>query len=149
MSPRTPSFKDLRPASGRAQAAARGSSKKKDTKCELLLRRALWRLGLRYRLDVQGMRGRPDIVFPRQRVAVFCDGDFWHGRDLEQRIAKLATGHNSVYWAEKIKTNVARDKRTTDELERLGWRVIRIWESEIRCSSPDAAQRVAALLQRG
>jgi DNA mismatch endonuclease Vsr len=101
-----PRFEVLRPASARASAAARGASRKRDTRCEILLRRALWALGLRYRVDVGDLPGRPDIVFRRARVAVFCDGDYWHGRDLEARLKKLARGHNPAYWVAKIRANV-------------------------------------------
>ena len=119
----TPSFAGRSPASDRAHCAAQGASKKKDTKCELELRRALWADGLRYRTCVPGLAGRPDIVFPRERVAVFCDGDFWHGRDLEARLTRLAGGHNAPYWVEKIRTNVLRDRATTRRLRAEGWTV--------------------------
>jgi DNA mismatch endonuclease (patch repair protein) len=72
----TPSFGGLRPASVRASSAARGASRKANTRCELVLRRQCWRSGLRYRLHHIGLPGCPDLVFPRSRVAVFCDGDF-------------------------------------------------------------------------
>jgi DNA mismatch endonuclease Vsr len=62
------------------------------------LRRELWRRGLRYRLHHPGLPGRPDIVFTRPRVVVFCDEDFWYGRDLSKRLAALAAGHNAAYW---------------------------------------------------
>src|SRR5271166_5592080 len=102
----TPSFKGLHPASVKASAAARGASAKTNTRCELVLRRELWRRGLRYRLHPPGLPGRPDIVFTKQRVVVFCDGDFWHGRDLEKRLADLAAGHNATYWLAKVQRNV-------------------------------------------
>src|SRR5689334_1741250 len=98
----TPSFLGLSPASPGARRAAQGSSRKADTKCELILRRALWARGLRYRLFVVGLPGRPDVVFAPQRLVVFCDGDFWHGRDLNARLARLARGHNAKYWVQKI-----------------------------------------------
>lgn len=98
-------------------------------------------LGIRgYRVDVATLPGRPDIVFTRKRVIIFCDGDFWHGRDLEARIARLERGHNAPYWVEKIRGNVARDRRRDEELANAGWLVIRIWESVIR-KDPDAAVR--------
>jgi DNA mismatch endonuclease (patch repair protein) len=112
--------------------------------CERALRSALWKLGLRYRVDVAALPGRPDIVFASARVAVFCDGDFWHGRDLEKRLAKLARGHNAPYWSAKIRTNVARDRRRDDVLERDGWLVLRFWESDIVRDAPGFAARVAA-----
>ena len=144
---RTPSFEGLQPASKSASAAARGASKKGDTRCELVLRSELWRRGHRYRLHVPGLPGRPDIVFPRQRVVVFCDGDFWHGRDLNHRFAKLSQGHNSAYWIAKIKRNAERDVRQTRALEAAGWTVLRFWETEVLARTDEIADEVVAALQ--
>jgi G:T-mismatch repair DNA endonuclease (very short patch repair protein) len=69
---------------------------------------------------------------------VFCDGDFWHGRNLEERIRKLSVGHNAPYWIAKIQANVARDRRHDDELRAIGWIVLRYWETDVR---HDAARR--------
>lgn len=126
-----PSFSGLAPASKRATTAARGASAKTNTRCELVLRRQLWRRGLRYRLHHYGLPGRPDIIFPKHRVVVFCDGDFWHGQDLEARLARLASGHNAPYWVAKIRSNVERDRAVTARLEATGWRVLRLWETDI------------------
>lgn len=139
---KTPSYLGLRPASSKAIASARGSSHKRDTNCEMLLRRALHRRGLRFRVAVRYLPGRPDIVFPRAKVAVFCDGDFWHGRNLEARIARLASGHNAPYWVAKIQTNVARDIRNNLSLQEKGWTVLRLWETDIVASPDDAAAHV-------
>lgn len=128
---RAASFAGLAPASAKTSKAARASSRKTNTKCELLLRRALWARGLRYRLGMRGVPGNPDIIFPHARVAVFVDGDFWHGRNLEARVLRLSSGHNPDYWTAKIRSNVERDRRVTVELEMEGWRVIRVWESEV------------------
>ena len=76
--------------------------------------------------------GRPDIAFLRARVVVFCDGDFWHGRNLKERLRKLSRGHNAPYWIAKISANVERDRRQTIGLEELGWLVLRFWESDIQ-----------------
>jgi DNA mismatch endonuclease, patch repair protein len=126
--------------------AARGASAKTNTRCELVLRRELWRLGLRYRLHGAGLPGRPDILFPKQRVVVFCDGDFWHGRDLEARLAKLARGHNAPYWIAKVQRNVERDLHQTRALEAAGWIVLRFWESDLLHHTRDAADRVVNTL---
>lgn len=75
--------------------------------------------------------GKPDLVFPAERVVVFCDGDFWHGRHPEERLGRLAAGHNAQYWTAKIQNNIARDERTTTWLTLAGWRVIRLWETDI------------------
>lgn len=136
----TPSFVGLEPASARASRSAQGSSVKANSRCEVLLRRAIWGRGLRYRLHHPDLVGRPDIVFPRARVVVFCDGDFWHGRNLQQRLERLAEGHNARYWVAKVRTNVARDERQTRELIAGGWLVLRFWETDI-LRSPDEVAR--------
>lgn len=109
--------------------------KSKDTKPELALRKELWRRKLPYRKNDQTLPGKPDIVFPRVRLVVFCDGDFWHGHNwairgygsLENELRRY-----SKPWAEKIARNVRHDQRINKELEALGWRVLRIWESDIK-----------------
>lgn len=144
----TPSFEGLHPASEKASAAGRGASTKKNTRCELVLRRELWRRGLRYRLHHPRLPGRPDIVFTRQRVVVFCDGDFWHGRDLSSRRAKLAGGHNATYWLAKVQRNVERDCRQTGALEAAGWSVLRFWETDILGRTGYVADQIIAAVQR-
>jgi DNA mismatch endonuclease (patch repair protein) len=110
------------------------------------LRRELFRLGLRFRKNVASLPGKPDIVFTRARVVVFCDGDFWHGREWKNLKAKLAKGHNSTYWAAKIDANRRRDRRHTITLRRDGWTVIRLWEKDVRKNPVAAAHKVAAEL---
>lgn len=139
-----PDFRSLRPATSQASEAARGSSKKQNTRCELVLRKALTALGLRYRIDAGELDGRPDIVFHGPRVVVFCDGDYWHGRDLEKRLAKLAKGHNAAYWVTKIRSNVERDRRVTAALEAGGWMVLRYWETDIHKDAECIATEIAA-----
>ena len=138
----SPSYAGLTPASPTSTAAARGASKKKNTKCELVLRKRLWAAGLRYRVDERDLPGRPDVLFAGPRVAVFCDGDFWHGRELQARLSKLGAGHNSAYWTAKIKRNVERDLRNTAALEADGWIVIRLWETDILKHPERATERV-------
>ena len=104
-------------------------NRSKHTKPEILLRKALWARGLRYRLHAKDLPGKPDIVFRRAWVVVFCDGDFWHGRDWEQRRAKLADGANPDYWINKIASNRERAVHQSQELEAAGWLVLRFWES--------------------
>jgi len=135
------------PASRNASKAARGSSKKRDTRCEVLLRKELWRLGLRYRVAVQGLPGRPDIVLARQMIAIFCDGDFWHGRDLTARLAKLERGHNAGYWVKKIQRNVERDQQHNRILTAAGWTVLRFWEKDILQAPAAAAHTVIEVVR--
>jgi len=131
MALKSASYSCFTSASDRASAAARGSSKKTDTKPELLLRKALWKIGLRYRKNLSRLQGKPDIVFPGSRVVVFCDGDFWHGKDWATRRQKLAEGANSAYWILKIESNISRDRKHEEALTQEGWLVMRFWESEI------------------
>jgi DNA mismatch endonuclease (patch repair protein) len=127
----------------RIMAAVKG----RDTEPERLLRCELFRMGLRYRLHGKGLPGRPDIVFKRARVAVFVDGDFFHGGGWKARgfasfEEQFSRWRNPAFWMEKIRSNVARDKKATAELRRLGWKVIRIWESDVRKSPRRAAATV-------
>jgi DNA mismatch endonuclease (patch repair protein) len=144
----TPSYKGLLPASVSASRVASAGSKKRDTKPELLLRRALWASGVRYRVDVGALPGRPDLVVSSARLVVFCDGDFWHGRNLERRVAKLAAGHNAPYWVSKINGNVERDRRVERVLIDSGWKVLRFWESDVR-ANPESAARAVLKAVRG
>lgn len=140
------SYKGRKPASAKASAAARGSSKKADTACEQVLRSFLWEAGFRYRKNVSSLPGHPDVVFPKARVAIFCDGDFWHGRDWEARSQKLKAGSNAEYWLAKIQRNMERDRETTARLEDMGWRVLRFWESEIKAGVQEVVQKIRANL---
>lgn len=137
-----PSFRGLRPSSAKASWTL-SRSKAADTRCELLLRSELWRMGLRFRKNMKSLPGKPDIVFPRARVVVFCDGEFWHGRDWKARRKKLERGSNAPYWVAKIQANVDRDERIDEELRQLGWRVIRLWETEILTDPQETAVQVA------
>ncbi|MFL5614838.1 MAG: very short patch repair endonuclease [Gemmatimonadaceae bacterium] len=108
------------------------SNKRTNTNPELLLRRALWLNGLRYRLHAHDVIGAPDILIRSAKVAIFCDGDFWHGRNWAERKARLAKGSNAVYWTAKIQRNIDRDHDTSRQLRRDGWLVIRVWEGNVR-----------------
>jgi DNA mismatch endonuclease (patch repair protein) len=82
------------------------------------------------------------------RIAIFCDGDFWHGRDLAKRLTKLERGHNATYWVSKVSRNVERDRRQAQALEAAGWVVLRFWETDILRRPGAAADKVVAALQR-
>lgn len=121
------------------------SIKQKDTEPELMLRRALWARGLRYQKNVKSLPGKPDVVFTKDRIVVFCDGDFWHGhnwalRGLDSFEEELAS--YSKFWQEKLTYNVERDKAITVALESSGWMVIRIWESDIRKNLDACVDRI-------
>lgn len=98
----------------------------KNTRPELILRSHLWAAGFRYRL-LNKLPGKPDIVLRKHKIAIFVDGDFWHGYKYEQLKPKL----KNDYWKNKIKTNILRDKKVTKQLTNTGWFVIRFWEHDI------------------
>lgn len=119
--------------------------KSSNTRPELALRKELWRRGLRYRANVKTLPGKPDIVFSRPRLAIFCDGDFWHGYNwtlrgygsLEEELSRY-----SKPWAEKIQRNIQRDQTVNQRLTQLGWTVLRIRESEIKKDVKGCANQV-------
>jgi DNA (cytosine-5)-methyltransferase 1 len=111
--------------------------KSRDTKPEVAFRKALWARGLRYRICDDALPGKPDLVFPRYRLAVFIDGDFWHGYQWQRRgLSTLEDQFRETpskdYWVRKITRNVARDEARTSELAGEGWRVLRFWESDLK-----------------
>lgn len=121
----------------------------RNTEPELLLRRALHARGARYRLHDRSVPGQPDVVFRRARVAVFVDGDFWHGHQWKLRgLARLEDqfSTNEQYWIRKINGNVERDRRVDQSLRQLGWVSLRIWESEVRATPRACAERVIAVV---
>ncbi|MBI2568569.1 MAG: very short patch repair endonuclease [Candidatus Schekmanbacteria bacterium] len=142
-----PTYRGRAPASPQASAAARGSSKKADTRCEVKLRSVLWRSGARFRKNVKELPGCPDIVFSRVRLAIFCDGDFWHGRNWPERKSKLARGANACYWLAKIERNRMRDLERTAVLEADGWTVLRFWEAEILSDVEAVSRRILDCLK--
>ena len=119
----------------KAASKATSDTKKRvghrDTRPELALRRLLWKCGYRYRSNYKALPGRPDIVFLKSKLVVFVDGDYWHGRNWPARRKKLALGSNGKYWMAKIEANMARDLSQKETLERLGWKVLRLWETDI------------------
>jgi DNA mismatch endonuclease (patch repair protein) len=144
----SPSYKGLKPASPAASAAARGSSRKADTHCEVKVRSLLWRAGARFRKNVGSLPGKPDIVFSGARLAVFCDGDFWHGKNWDERRYRLSKGTNAPYWLAKIERNRQRDLQNQRKLEAEGWTVLRFWESEIHDDPRAVAERILGTLAR-
>lgn len=103
----------------------------KDTKIEEALRKALWSKGYRYRKNCKSVPGKPDIVFTKYKIAIFCDGEFFHGKDWEVLKPHLEMSNNSEYWINKISRNIQRDDQINKELLFLGWTVIRFWGKEI------------------
>jgi len=117
--------------------------RRRDTDLELILRRALWAAGFRYRLK-NSLPGKPDIVFKRARLAVFVDGCFWHGCPKHSTIPKS----NTAFWKAKLGRNRERDIEVGRTLKRMGWKVIRIWQHELKANSAKAVSRIERALIR-
>lgn len=128
-------------------AAVRG----KDTKAEMALRRALHRRGLRFRLHASDVTGRPDLVIRSRRLAVFADGDMWHGNAWRLRgLDRLEDmfPNNTEFWTKKIRRNIERDREVTTRLAEEGWTVVRLWESDILADPDAAAMKVFEALKQ-
>jgi DNA mismatch endonuclease Vsr len=104
--------------------------KSKGTKPEISLAKALWEKGLRYRKQDKSLPGKPDFIFKSLKIAVFCDGEFWHGKDWQVKKPKIQTRRE--YWIPKIEKNIRRDEEVNSALEKQGWTVIRFWEKDIK-----------------
>ena len=103
----------------------------KDTTPELLLRKALWHSGIRYRKNYKTLPGTPDIVITKRKIAIFVDGDFWHAKGHQDNPGEQIKS-NREFWVKKLSRNVERDKEVDEELLNLGWLVLRFWESDIK-----------------
>lgn len=103
----------------------------KDTAIELKLRKALWEKGYRYRKNYKDLPGKPDIVLTKYKIAIFCDGEFFHGKDWDVQKPRLEKSNNSDFWIKKITKNMQRDNEVDKELLFLGWTVIRFWGKDI------------------
>lgn len=113
-----------------------------DTKCELIIRKLAHARGLRFRKHYSLLPGRPDLVFAKARVAVFVDGDYWHGWRFPCWQSKLPH-----YWKQKIALNRRRDRRNLRNLRRRGWHVIRLWEHEVERDAAHCVDRVEAAVR--
>lgn len=113
----------------------------KDTKIEVILRKALWNKGYRYRKNYKKLPGSPDIVLTKYKIAIFCDGEFFHGKDWEILKPRLEKSNNSEFWISKISGNRERDSEINKKLLFMGWTVIRFWENDIK-KNPDECIRV-------
>jgi DNA mismatch endonuclease Vsr len=109
-----------------------GSIHGKDTSIEIKLRKALWCQGIRYRKNYRKLPGKPDIAITKHKIAVFCDSEFWHGKDWILLEGRLKKGTRSDFWINKIKRNMGRDNETAKKLIYLGWKVIRFWGDDIK-----------------
>lgn len=112
---------------------------------ETLLAHALWHTGIRYRKNYKAVPGSPDIAITKYKVAVFVDGEFWHGEDWENRKKKLKS--NREYWIEKIEENIERDKRNDTLLVEMGWIPLHFWEKDIKRNIQKCVDKIIDAVQ--
>lgn len=114
----------------------------KDTSIELILRKALWHRGYHYRKNLKTLPGSPDIVLTKYKIAIFCDSEFFHGKDWEVLKPQLERGKNADFWIKKISRNQQRDEEVNKQLQYLGWTVIRFWGKDISKHTDECVQVV-------
>ena len=114
--------------------------KSKDTSIELKLRKELWRRGYRYRKNYTELPGKPDIVLTKYKIAIFCDSEFFHGKDWEVLKPQLEKGKNADFWIKKISKNQQHDDDINKQLQFLGWTVIRFWGKDIMNKTDECVQ---------
>ncbi len=131
----------------RQRSELMGKIKSQDTKPELKLKRALWAMGYKYRKNLKTLPGSPDIVYTKQKLAIFVDGEFWHGFNWSEKKAKIKT--NREFWIPKIERNIQRDKQNNQLLKDLGWQVIRFWENELNKDFNNCVNKIINFLQNG
>jgi len=116
------------------------SIKSSDTSIEILFRKALWREGIRYRKNVKKLPGCPDIAITKHKIALFCDGEFWHGKNWADKKQTIKT--NRDFWIAKIERTIARDNINDRKLENMGWVVLRFWGNDIKKRLEDCVNEV-------
>lgn len=123
--------------------------KNRDTKIEVLLRKALWNKGYRYRKNYNKLPGKPDIVMPKYRIAIFCDSEFFHGKDWEVLKPRIEKGNNSKFWVNKISGNRERDDEVNKKLLFEGWTVIRFWGTDIKKHTDECVKVIEETILQG
>lgn len=118
--------------------------KLKKGKAEMLLAKALWHKGYRYRLNWKRLPGSPDIAILKYHVAIFVDGEFWHGQDWENKKHKL--NRNKEYWVEKIEENISRDQKVDRELRAMDWEPVHFWTKEVEKNLEECVSAIAELI---
>jgi DNA mismatch endonuclease (patch repair protein) len=117
----------------------------KETKPEVILRKKLWQIGLRYRKNYKSLKGVPDIVFLKEKVAIFVDGEFWHGYNWVEKKKKINS--NRSYWIKKIEGNIERDTEVKKQLASMGWKVLRFWEKEVKSDLEKCVSKIINALK--
>ena len=119
----------------------------KNTRPELLFRRALWRKGVRYRINSKQLPGKPDVSIKKYKLAVFIDGEYWHGYNWNERKNNLKTNKN--FWIPKIERNMQRDREVNQQLTEMGFTIFRFWANEIKTDLNTCINDVMVYLQTG
>jgi len=119
--------------------------KSKNTKIEIILRKELWKRGLRYQKNVKDIFGKPDIVFKGKKLVVFTDSEFWHGKQFLE--GKSIPKTNTEYWVNKFKRNIERDKKVNKKLQDEGWTVLRFWGIDIKKNVSNCADAIERTLK--
>lgn len=114
----------------------------KNTKAELIVFRGLRKRKIYFQKHCKRVIGFPDIALPRKKIAIFIDGDFWHGRNFAKDRNRLPR----KYWREKIETNIIRDKKNREKLRKQGWKVLRVWEREVSKRPTEAIEKIIGFL---
>ncbi len=120
--------------------------KRKDTSIEIILRKALWAKGIRYRKNYDKLPGKPDIVITKYNIAIFCDGEFFHGQNWEKLRIKLKNSNNSQFWISKISRNIDRDDEINKKLMAMGWTVLRFWGQDIKKYTDECVRTIEEVI---
>lgn len=116
------------------------------TGIEKTLRKALSKEGFRYRLNAKNILGKPDLAFVREKVAIFCDSEFWHGKNWEKEKQRIKT--NKKFWQDKIERNIRRDKKVNRDLKKEGWKILRFWGKDINKKTDECVSKIKKALTK-
>lgn len=120
----------------------------KDTRPELALRKSLWHKGVRYRKNDKDLPGKPDIAITKHKIAIFIDGEYFHGKDWRQGGKdKALAGTNPEYWVQKIESNMQRDEAVNIQLKELGWSVFRFWSRDVLKHADEYADQILTAIK--
>lgn len=120
--------------------------KSSNTKIEVVLRKALWHKGIHYRKNYKELPGKPDIVLTKYKIAIFCDGEFFHGYNWRVQKQRLEKSNNSEYWIKKISRNMERDYEVDKELSALGWTVVHFWGKYVLKHTDECVKYIEELI---
>ena len=120
--------------------------KGKNTSIEVRLCKALWQKGYHYRKNYKELPGSPDIVLTKYKIAIFCDGEFFHGKDWDKLKARLEKGEKGEYWIKKMTRNMERDEEINKQLMFKGWTVLRFWGDEIKKNTDECVKAIEEVI---